>query len=350
MSSLFKVAPFLSAHAVDALLVSNLHNVRYLTGFTGSNGLLLAMPDEMVFFSDPRYRLQAAAQVKERAVIAAGNLFAAASTMATKKRVKRLAVEQSTMTLAEAEMLRGKFEIRAAAGMIEALRMVKSPEEIEKIRRSVLLNSAAFERAIQTAKPGMREYELAAEIDYRMRRLGAEGTAFETIVAAGPRAALPHARPGDTRIANDQLLLVDMGAMVDGYSSDMTRMVHFGKPGKKVKDAYRHVLEAQLAAIAAVRPGRTGAQVDKAARDVLKAAGLGEAFVHSTGHGLGLEIHEDPRIGKAGKLKLGAGMAITIEPGIYLEGWGGIRIEDTVVVTETGCEVLTPTSKDLRVM
>jgi Xaa-Pro aminopeptidase len=350
MSSLFKVAPFLAANSVDAFLISNLHNVRYLTGFTGSNALLLVLPEEMVFFSDPRYRLQAAQQVSEKTVIATGNLLAAASKLATKKKVRRMAVEQTTMTLAEAELLRGKFEIRAASGVIEGLRMVKSPEEIARIRKSVLLNSQAYEQAIKKARPGMREYELAAEIDYRMRRLGAERTAFETIVATGPRSAYPHAKPTETRMEKDQLLLVDMGAMLDSYASDMTRMAHFGKPPKKVREAYDRVLEAQLAAIAAVKPGRTGAQVDKAARSVLQAAGLGEAFVHSTGHGLGLEIHEDPRIGKAGKVKLAAGMAITIEPGIYIEGWGGIRIEDTVVVTETGCEVLTPTPKELRVL
>jgi Xaa-Pro aminopeptidase len=252
------------------------------------------------------------------------------------------------MTLGEAELLRGKFEIRAASGVIETLRMVKSPEEIEKIRASVVLNSRALEQALKKAKPGMREYELAAEIDYRMRKLGAESAAFETIVAAGPRSALPHAKPGNAKLEAGQMLLIDMGAMLDGYASDMTRMVHLGEPTKKYRDAYQAVLEAQLAAIAAVRPGRTGAQVDKAARDVLKAAGLGEAFVHSTGHGLGLEIHEDPRVGKSGKVKLAAGMAITIEPGVYLEGWGGIRIEDTVVVTEKGCEVLTKTPKELR--
>lgn len=350
MSSLFKVAPFLAANSVDAFLISNLHNVRYLTGFTGSNAILLVMPEEMVFLSDPRYRLQAATQVSQKTVIATGNLFTAAIKLASQKKVRRMAVEQTTMTLAEAELLRGKFEIRAAAGVIEGLRMVKAPEEIARIRRSVLLNSQAYEQAIKKARPGMREYELAAEIDYRMRRLGAESTAFETIVAAGPRSAFPHAKPTETRMEKDQLLLIDMGAMLNGYASDMTRMAHFGKPPKKVREVYDFVLEAQLAAIAAVRPGRTGAQVDKAARDVLKAAGLGEAFVHSTGHGLGLEIHEDPRIGKAGKVKLAAGMAITIEPGIYLEGWGGIRIEDTVVVTEFGCEVLTPTSKELRVL
>jgi Xaa-Pro aminopeptidase len=350
MSSHSKVAPFLAANAVDAFLISNLRNVRYLTGFTGSNALLLVLPAEAVFFTDPRYRLQTAAQVRERAVIAKGTLFQAAASLAARKKVRRIAVEQTTMTLSEAELLRDKFEIRAASGVIETMRMVKSPEEIALIRKAVDLNSRAFEQGLKKARPGMHEYELAAEIDYRMRRLGADGTAFETIVAAGERSAFPHARPTAARLEAGKPVLIDMGSALDGYTSDMTRMAHFGKPPARFREAYKRVLEAQLAAIAAVRPGRSGAQVDKAARDVLDAAGLGEAFVHSTGHGLGLDIHEDPRIGKKGKVKLQSGMAITIEPGIYLEGWGGIRIEDTVVVTETGCEVLTPTTKELAVL
>jgi Xaa-Pro aminopeptidase len=181
-----------------------------------------------------------------------------------------------------------------------------------------------------------------------MRRFGAERTAFDTIVAFGARSALPHARPSDARLENGQLVLVDMGAMRDGYASDMTRMAHLGTVPRKVRETYRVLLEAQQAAIAVVKPSVTGARVDRAARQVLKAAGLDKAFIHSTGHGLGLEIHEDPRIGKASKVKLQKGMAITIEPGVYLEGWGGIRIEDTVVVTAGGCEVLTPTSRELR--
>jgi Xaa-Pro aminopeptidase len=350
MTALDRLALFLSANAVDAFLVTNLHNVRYLSGFTGSNGVLLVLPGEAIFLTDPRYRLQTAQQVKLRSVIASGPLLAAAVSLARRRRVRRIAVEQSTMTLAEGEALRGKFEIRAVTGVVEAFRMVKTEAEIAIIRQSVQLNSSAFEQAVKKARPGMREYELAAEIDYRMRRLGAEGAAFDTIVASGPRTALPHARPTDARLENDQLLLIDMGAMVSGYASDMTRMSHFGKPSAKVREAYAHVLEAQLAAIDAVRPGKTSASVDHAARKVLTRAGLGPAFVHSTGHGLGLEIHEDPRVGNAGKTVLEAGMAITIEPGIYLEGWGGIRIEDTVVVTKTGCEVLTPTTKELRIL
>jgi Xaa-Pro aminopeptidase len=243
-----------------------------------------------------------------------------------------------------------RASLEPVKGWIEELRMVKSPAEIARIRRSVETNSRAFEQAVARIRPGMSERDLAAELEYRMRRLGAEKPAFETIVAAGVRSALPHAQPTAARLQSGGLVLVDMGAIVDGYSSDMTRMLFLGVPAAKVKRVYRAVLEAQLAAIATVRAGASTAAVDRVARRVLRGYGLDRAFVHSTGHGLGLEIHEPPRLGKRDKGRLEAGMAITIEPGVYLEGFGGIRIEDTVVVTEAGCEILTPTSKELRVI
>jgi Xaa-Pro aminopeptidase len=183
-----------------------------------------------------------------------------------------------------------------------------------------------------------------------MKVLGAEKPAFDTIVAAGPRAALPHAHPGSYRLVGNELLLIDMGASLQGYCSDMTRTVHLGKPPKKIRDMYNAVLEAQLAGIAAVQPGVTAGKVDAAARNVLKKHKLDKAFVHSTGHGLGLEIHEPPRLGKKDPTKLEAGMAITIEPGAYIEGFAGIRIEDTVLVTQNGCEILTPSSKEFIVL
>jgi Xaa-Pro aminopeptidase len=227
--------------------------------------------------------------------------------------------------------------------------MIKSGMEIELIRRSVDLNSKAFEQSLSAIRPGRtREVDLAAEIDYRMRKLGAERSAFETIVASGDRTALPHAQPTQRILDKNELLLIDMGAALQGYASDMTRVLFLGRPNTRIKRIYRAVLEAQLAAIEVVRPGVAAAYVDRAARNVLKAEKLDDAFVHSTGHGLGLEIHEPPRLGKKEKTLLQEGMAITIEPGVYLRGFGGVRIEDTVVVTKTGCEILTPTSKELR--
>jgi Xaa-Pro aminopeptidase len=197
-------------------------------------------------------------------------------------------------------------------------------------------------------RPGVKEQDFAAELEYRMRRLGAEKPAFETIVAGGVRSALPHAQPTAAPLRAGDLVVVDMGAFVEGYASDMTRMLFLGRPDAKVKRAYRAVLEAQLAAVDAVRAGVAAGSVDHAARAVLKTHGLDRAFVHATGHGLGLEIHEPPRLGAREKTRLRAGMTITIEPGVYVEGWGGIRIEDTVLVTENGCEILTQTSKALR--
>ncbi len=281
-----------------------------------------------------------------------GPILTAIAAAVSARRIRKLGFERAHLSYDAFDLLRANVPVNTSiepvSGWLEANRMVKSETEIELIRRSVATNSKAFERAARRARPGISERGLAAEIDHQMRRMGAEKPSFETIVASGERSALPHAHPTAALLKSQQLLLIDMGAFQDGYASDMTRMLFLGTPGVRVKRLYRAVLEAQLAAIDAVRPGVTSAHVDRQARKVLKAYKLDRAFVHSTGHGLGLEIHELPRIGKRDKTPLAAGMAITIEPGVYLEGFGGIRIEDIVVVTPSGCEVLTPTSKELR--
>ena len=344
----------LAEHNLGALVVSFLPNVRYLTGYTGSNGLLVITPDRAMFFTDPRYRIQAAQEVDCPVRVVSGAMLPSVAQYLQRMKSKRVGFEASRMTVEAYQTLKETLPLGSTlepvAGWIERQRAVKSSEEIAAIRRSVELNSRAFEQAAKHVRPGMREAELAAELDYRMRRQGAEGPAFETIVAAGPRTALPHARPTSARLDRGALLLVDMGAMLDGYTSDMTRMLFLGKPGARVTQAYKAVLEAQLAAIDAARAGVPAKTVDRAARRVLASHGLAKAFVHSTGHGLGLEIHEPPRIGKKEKTLLETGMTITIEPGVYVEGFGGIRIEDTVAVTKNGCEVLTPTSKELRIL
>jgi Xaa-Pro aminopeptidase len=283
-----------------------------------------------------------------------GPILTAAAEAVARRRIRRLGFERAHLSFEAYETLGAALPMRTSlepvSGWLEAHRMLKSEGEIDLIRRSVATNSAAFEQALRRFRSGMSEQDLAVEIDYRMRRLGAEKPSFDTIVAAGKRSALPHAHPGAARLQANQLVLIDMGSFQDGYASDMTRMLFLGDPGPHVRRVYRAVLDAQLAAIQAVRPGVTTGHVDRQARQVLKRYGLDRAFVHSTGHGLGLEIHELPKIGKKDKTPLAASMAITIEPGVYLENFGGIRIEDTVVVTERGCEVLTPTSKDLRAM
>jgi len=329
--------------------------VRYLSGFTGDNGLLLITPDSQTLFTDPRFAIQAAEECACPVVtVSKTPLDHAALQVIRKNRWKRIGFESSRISF---EMHRRLNEtrpkgvtLRPIGPVVEKLRMIKSPDEIARIRRSVLTNSEAFEKATRSIRLGVRESAIAAELEYQMRRLGAEKAAFETIVAIGSRSALPHAQPTARRLANDELLLIDMGACQDGYMSDMTRVLFFGQPSRRVRGMYNAVLKAQLAAIDAVRPGLTAAHVDRAARHVLEREGLGKEFVHSTGHGLGLEIHEGPRLGRRDKTKLEPGMAITIEPGAYIRDFGGIRIEDTVLVTNNGCEVLTPTSKELRLL
>lgn len=336
-----------------AFLASALPNIRYLSGFTGSNAALLQTPERSILFTDPRYATQAGQECTCEVKVCKGPLTKAIGKWIARLKLKSLAVELNRVSLEDFQSLRELAKgvrLKPVAGVVEALRMVKTDDEIATIRASVQLNSAALEQSLRSFKPGMAEVDLAAEIEYRMRLLGAEGTAFATIVASGARSALPHAHPTDRPIERDALLLIDMGASVSGYSSDMTRTYAVGKLDTKIRRIYRAVLESQLAALDTVRPGVTCASVDKAARNVLRGYGMDKLFVHSTGHGLGLEIHERPRIGRKELVKLEAGMAITIEPGAYQEGVGGVRIEDTVVVTAHGCEILTPTGKELVVL
>ncbi|MEO8096949.1 MAG: Xaa-Pro peptidase family protein [Acidobacteriota bacterium] len=345
------VASALTAQKVDALLVSSLASIRYLTGFAGSNALLLVTPLESHFFTDPRYATDAQQNIDCKVHVCKKGLFDEMAAVAKRKRLKRLGFEPSWMKVEPYEKLKktlgSSIKLQPVTGVVEGLRAIKSPAEIDRIRASVKANSEAYLKTLRRVKLGVRELDVAAELDFQMRMAGAEQNAFETIVASGVRTALPHAHPTHRKLEANELLLIDMGATLDGYCSDMTRMSFLGQPGKAIRKLYGAVLEAQLAGVAAVKAGAVAGQVDAAARDVLKRHELDRAFVHSTGHGLGLEIHEDPRIAKKEKTKLQAGMVITIEPGAYIEGLGGVRIEDTVLVTENGCEVLTPTPKEL---
>jgi len=334
----------------DALLVSAPANVRYLSDYTGSNGLVLLLPSETHFFTDPRYEISARQNIAGHVHIVKGPLTASVIQVIKRKRLKKIGFESGWTQYDAYQRLKEGLPLGVSlvpvGRIIEERRMVKSPGEIDTIRRSVNLNSEAFSRVLKRLRPGVRELDVAAEIEFQMKMLGAEKPSFDTIIAAGPHSALPHSHPTGHQIGANELLLIDMGASLEGYASDMTRVIHLGLPPRKIREMYRAVLEAQLAGIEAVREGTTAGKVDAATRNVLKKYKLDKAFVHSTGHGLGLEIHEPPRLGKKDKTRLQAGMAITIEPGVYIEGLAGIRIEDTVLVTKTGCEVLTPTSKE----
>jgi len=338
--------------AVDSLLVSHLPNVRYLCGFSGSAALLLVESHRSTLFTDSRYTFQAREEVAGAAVhIAKRGLLRAAGQALCTTRVRRR-VAYSTTHTAVAE----KLALEANAGsrirwvsdenVIEKLRAVKDPEELAAISEAAILISNVFQQVVPLVKPGVSELDLAAEIEHRIKSGGGSGPSFETIVASGPRSAWAHARPTPKPLRKSELVVFDQGAIIRGYCSDMTRTVHVGEAAARTRSLYHAVLEAQQAAKQAVRPGAKAGDVDKAARAALKRQKLDRYFTHSTGHGLGLEVHELPRLGKGDGTVLREGMVLTVEPGVYLEGVGGIRIEDDVVVTATGYSDLTTAPRD----
>jgi Xaa-Pro aminopeptidase len=354
-----KLRLHLATTQFDALLISHLPNIRYLCGFTGSAGLLLVGESGSVFFTDVRYDTQAREEVKGAKVIIARKVLPhalAESVAATRKRSKgwTIGIEAEHLTVAEkkrlADLLPSGLRLRNAPALVERERMVKDEDELERIRAAVKLGAKLFDRALEVLRPSVKETDVAAEMEYAARRAGAAEMSFPTIIASGARSALPHGRASEQSIAPGGFVVCDFGVILAGYCSDQTRTVWVGEASgavpKEARKAYDAVLDAQLAAIAVVRPGVTVGEVDAAARKVLHKAGLGRYFTHSTGHGVGLEIHESPRIAAGQKEVLRPGMVITIEPGVYFPGKWGVRIEDMVAVNEGGCEVLTPTSKD----
>ena len=350
-----KLREHLATTRFDALLISHLPNIRYLCGFTGSAGFLLVEEAVSVFFSDVRYDTQGREEVKGAKVIIAKKSVPQAIGEWMKARRKRpagwtIGVEGEHMTVAEkkrlADLLPSGYRLRSAPVVVERARMVKDSGELALIRAAVQLGAKLFDRALETLRPGIKETEVAAEMEYTARLAGAEAMSFPTIIASGRRSALPHGRATAQPIAAGGFVVCDFGVILAGYCSDQTRTVWVGAPSEDARHAYESVREAQQAAIAAVRPGITTGEVDEAARKVLRKAGLGKYFTHSTGHGVGLEIHESPRVAAGQKEVLRPGMVITVEPGVYFPGKWGVRIEDMVVVSENGCEVLTPTSKD----
>ena len=334
---------------VDSLLVTDLTNIRYLCGFTGSAGALAYAHGKFAFFTDGRYTEQARQEVAgARVVISKKPALAAAAEWIAGAGVRRLGVEAEHMSLsARASVGKTvKASLKPTTGLVECLRMIKEPAELECIRRAVQLGSSLFDTVVQAVRPGVNEASVAADLEYAARKAGAEGMSFESIVAAGPHSALPHWRASSQPIPNTGFVVLDFGVILSGYCSDMTRTVWVGKADPAARDLYQAVLEAQIAGLEAVRPGTTTGEVDRAARSVLQRAKLARFFTHSTGHGVGLEIHEAPRLARGQTEVLRPGMVVTIEPGAYIPGKGGVRIEDMVAVTEDGHQVLTPTTKE----
>jgi Xaa-Pro aminopeptidase len=333
------------------LLVSNPVSIFYLTGFHGSTGAaVFGVAGEALLWVDPRYALQAKEEAREVAIFEARRgALEGASRWLAKRRAGVIGFEETHLTFAAAGDLKRRFSrvsLKPAGGLVEELRSVKDAGEVECIRHAARVTVAALEAVRPLLQPGIRESDLAAEIEYRMRREGAEGAAFETIVASGPRAAWPHARASPKLLKKSELVILDLGAILSGYAADMTRTVYLGKPGPRLRRLYSAVQNAQAQGIAAARKGVRAGDVDLAARRALRQRGLAKYFTHSTGHGVGLEIHERPRVARAVRQRLEAGSVITVEPGIYIEDLGGIRLEDTVLVGSGGPEVLTTAAKD----
>jgi Xaa-Pro aminopeptidase len=344
----------MAAKKLDAALVTDLKNIRYLTGFTGSSAYAVVSADKAFFLTDPRYTAQSGEEVKGfRIRIFKKALETVAQTVGEMK-AGSLGFESGSVSFDNysrlAKALRGKARLKPSPGLISALRRVKDSFEIEKIRDAAKLLDRGFAHAMKVAVPGAVERQAAFSIETFFRKRGAESLAFDTIIASGERGALPHGKASEKRIKKGELVVVDMGALLNGYNSDETRTFVTGRPTPKQKEVYGVVRDAQAAAIERVRPGVKAAVVDLAARGVIGKAGYGKYFGHGTGHGVGLDIHESPGLGPTSDDVLEEGMVITVEPGIYIPGWGGVRIEDMALVTKNGAELLTSTTRDFVIL
>ena len=348
-SALFNV---LASSRVGTLLVTRPANWFYLTGFTGESGALIVSKKGTTLITDGRFMVQAKAEARGiRIRRQEGTLLETVAKVLGDLRARRVGFDPAHMTVSELQgarkASRGRQEWVPVAGTVETLRIRKDAGELAQMRKAAILAGELMDFAVDLLRPGVRESEVGAEIEYQMRARGASGPSFETIVAFGDRAALPHARPTGKRLRKNELVVLDLGVILGHYCSDITRTVFVGRAPKRIQTWYKAVLEAQEAAISSAREGVACGDVDAAARQVLAGYRLDHLFVHSTGHGLGLEVHEDPKVAKGQERRLEPGNVITIEPGVYAEGMGGIRIEDDVAVHVGRTEVLTRAPRDL---
>ncbi len=345
----------LEQEKLDAILISNGENRRYLSGFVGTAGWLFITPRSAVLCTDFRYTEQAGLQAPGYRVDQIGGKLEWLPKLCAEAGARLVGYEADNLTVTQFDRLKQAFaeakdtpqdvQMRPTQGITLGLRAVKDAEEIKVLSKSIHVGDRAFTEVSKKLAPGMTEEQVAWEIEQSVRRQGAEAISFDTIIAAGPNAARPHHRAGKDVLREGQTIVIDMGARYEGYCSDLTRTIVLGKPDAQSKKVYDTVLAAQLAAIEMVRPGMTGAECDAIARKVIQEAGYGDAFGHSLGHGVGLEVHESPGVGPNSPGKLEDGMAFTIEPGIYLTGWGGVRIEDVVVLEGGKARVLSKAPK-----
>lgn len=342
---------------LTGLLITHLTDVRYLSGFTGSSAALAVTRRNVRLFTDGRYKAQAAEEVKGAKVdiVSGSPAIAAVQWLAAQPGAELAGFDPAHTTVAELSRFRSElpsklrrgFLTPLAAPLVETLRLIKDDDELKLMSEAALIGCELFEHVLGIIHPGIPEVEVAAELEHQARLRGAEGMSFETIVASGERSALPHGKASTAPLSRRGFVTLDFGIIREGYCSDMTRTVYLGRPKAEERKAYEAVLEAQQTAVAAVSGGVSCGDVDEAARGILRKAGMADAFTHSTGHGVGLEIHESPRVGAGQKTRLQPGMIVTIEPGVYWPGKFGIRIEDMVAVTKNGGQVLTPAPRAL---
>ncbi len=340
----------------DAALIFSEENRRYFTQFPSSDGALLVYGGKAVFFTDSRYTEAATKCIGEENVIDSSNLYEKLGKIFGENGVKTVAVESNRLTLAEFDELKNKLsgiEFNTSSDLadaIERIRIVKEDSETEKIKAAQKIAEDAFSHILTFIKEGMTEKEIALELDFYMLSHGAEAVSFKTIAVAGANSSMPHGVPGEYRIQQGDFITLDFGATVDGYHSDMTRTVALGEPSEKQKEVYEVVLKAQTAALEALKDGITGVEADKIARDIIEEAGYGKNFGHGLGHGVGVEIHESPRLSPKAPHTLKSGHVVTVEPGIYLPGEFGVRIEDMALITDDGCINLTSCKKELIIL
>ncbi|RDU24304.1 aminopeptidase P family protein [Anaerosacchariphilus polymeriproducens] len=338
---------------LDAILVSDGFNIRYISGFSGETGYLYISNERHVLLTDTRYTIQAKMEAKEFEVIEVSiekNYGMWIGEFILEDNVKRLGFEDLHMKYFEYFKFNQMWKLKewvALENSLNSFRMVKTEEEIKKLAQAEAIGDKAFQEILNILKPGMTELEVAAELEYHMKRNGASGLSFDTIAASGINSSMPHATPTNRKLETGDFLTMDYGCVFEGYCSDMTRTVVIGKASQKQKEIYQIVLKAQLAALDAICAGKTGSEIDKVARDIIEKEGYGEYFGHGLGHSVGLFIHEEPRLSPVGNIILEENVIETVEPGIYLPGFGGVRIEDMVVVKKDGCINLTHSTKEL---
>lgn len=349
-----KVREALLKRNLDGIFITSSINRRYLTGFTGSSGYVLITAAKAYLLTDFRYMTQAPQQAVDFEVVEHGSSVGASlKELLVQEKVSRLGFESDVMSYSA--HIKYEEELKPAllvpaSGLVEEVRIFKDEAELAVMKQAAEIADRAFLHMLDVLKPGISEQEAALELEYFMRKQGAEGPSFDTIMASGERSALPHGVASSKIIAAGELVTMDFGALFEGYCSDITRTVMVGTPSDKQREIYNIVLEAQLHTVENVRPGMTGREADALARDIIARYGYGDRFGHSTGHGLGMEVHEAPRLSKLSDDILKPGMVVTAEPGIYLPGFGGVRIEDDLVITDTGARRLTESTKDLIIL